>query len=906
MRNLRIHTFSILLFLILFIVLSPTHLSACDNTPTQTAGNIEYAGDGLYTIDIQNCIGDAGSRDGFSIGVSDLNIVGYSPTTIENIVNGKTATGSFAGQSVNYEYIGAGYFVDPGDNSCFWTTITVDGFPAESQITLTGVNSPGNCTEFQGDTQTTPVILVPNCGEMFYDTGGPDEGYGNSENYSLVICGGGGPVVITFSEFLLAADGDVMTIYDNDGTSGSSESYTIGTSPGTVTSTNPSNCLTVAFESNAYGVLAPGWAAEITCLAPCPSDLNVETTGIEATCLNTGDGEVATTVSGGAIPYTFAWNTGATADKIQGVDAGMYIVTVTDQNGCTAMDTTMLTVASTIDMFVSGTLVECGTTNGSASVSVAGGGQPPYSYLWSTGSAATTITGLGTGEYIITVTDADGCAGTAAVTLMNDTDLSVDVAVLDWVTCFGYNDGEAAANASGGVGSYTYAWESNETTYIATQLGAGEQVVTVTDAENCMVTDSFTIQAPEIITAETGSAPASCFEGNDGVAWVIPEGGIDNFNYSWSNGATGNAVSELPAGTYIASVTDNDGCLATYEVEVAQPLSPVTLDFDTLDPSCGGYTDGTASVNAQGGTPGYEFVWSNGSTSAAVDDLNVGTHTVTVTDAAGCATIDSIMLSEPVPITFSVSTEDVICFGDDDGAVMIENVAGGSGQTYTYSMDGDNFGSSPSFIRLEAGAYEVYVQDDRGCVSTQPVTINSLSELIIDAGEDIELEYGDSVVLQPSIDLPNYEYQWTTYSPDGTLSCTDCPNPQVNTLYDITYTLQITDANGCTATDDIRIYINQFQRVYIPNAFTPNNDMNNDVFMIHGGKGAQSADIKVFDRWGELVYREPNAEFNNPEFGWDGTHNGTVCPAGVYVYLVDVTFNTGEILPYKGQLTLIR
>ncbi len=318
---------------------------ACDTTPTQMAQNIQYAGEGLYSIDIQNCIGDAGSISGFTISVSDVNIVGFSPDTIQNVFNDNIAIGTLSNGMLEYIYIGLGYFVEAAQNSCFSSTITVDAYPEEATITFTGVNTPGGCSILYGDTQTTPVVETPACGNIFYDTGGANSPYGNNENYHVVICGGSGPVRLNFIEFQLAEDGDIMTIYDNDQTSGSSNFYTGMNGPSIVTSTNPSNCLTVAFESNSFGEEASGWAAEVICEAmPC-NDLDVYITG---NLPLSGEGEAQAIVSGGDIPYTFDWSTGENTYNTDIPGEGTYSVTVEDNSGCIAVDTIMLMTGDSI------------------------------------------------------------------------------------------------------------------------------------------------------------------------------------------------------------------------------------------------------------------------------------------------------------------------------------------------------------------------------------------------------------------------------------------------------------------------------------------------------------------------------------------------------------------------------
>lgn len=332
----------IILIATICAILSPSSSFACDTTPTEVAQNIQYAGKGLYSIDIENCIGDAGSENGFTIGVSGVNIVEFSSDTIQNVLNGNMAFGTLSNGIINYDYASVGYFVDLGQNSCFSHVVIVDDYPAESIVTFTGVNSPDNCAILDGDTQTTPVIETPSCGNTFYDTGGADGIYANDEDYSVVICGGAGPVELQFTLFELALDGDIMIIYDNDTLSGPSDFYTGSSSPGTVTSTNPTNCLTVAFESNSFGDPTLGWAAEVICDMPCPNGLTVDVVD------DLRDGEVCTIVSGGNLPYTFIWNTGDNTYNTDIVEEGVYIVSVVDNSGCVAVDSILITSVSVI------------------------------------------------------------------------------------------------------------------------------------------------------------------------------------------------------------------------------------------------------------------------------------------------------------------------------------------------------------------------------------------------------------------------------------------------------------------------------------------------------------------------------------------------------------------------------
>ncbi len=900
--------FFLTFFSLVFVcILQSSPLLGCDNTATQSAGNIQYIGDGLYTIDIENCVGDGGSEDGITISISDVNIVGFYPASI---INGSyIATGSFNSGDISYTYSGTDFFVAPNQNTCFQYTLTLDGFPANSSITLSGVNTPGGCAILDGNTQTTPVIPTPTCGGLFMDTGGTSSGYGTNEDYSVTICGGNAPVTVDFTEFELALDGDIMTVFDNTTTAGSFTEHTGGNSPGTVTSSNPSNCLTFLFESNSFGEEALGWLANVICANPCPNDLAVTANPSALACLNSTDGTIDLSVSGGALPYSFEWSDGQTIDNIEDMSVGDYTVTVTDGNSCTATTLAALVVANPIIINLAGTPVNCSMPDGTLSATINSGGSPPFTYLWSNGSTSDAQTGLNAGIYDLTVTDSDNCESTSSITLNYDTDLAIVATPIQAVSCFGATDGSASVVASGGMGSYTFNWDNGETGTNASSLNAGEHIVSVTDDEGCTITTMFTIDGPVEITAQTTITDVSCFGFNDGDASATPIGGTPPYSYLWDNGDINNFTSNLNAGIHGLTITDSNGCSSFIGIEISGPAAPLSTSLSNTEPVCNTYSDGSISTEVNGGTPGYSFEWNDGQTTAMAENLAAGIYTLTVTDTNGCVDIVSTTLTEPPPIDYNYSVSSPACYGGDDASVSISDVSGGSGiGLFSYSMDGINYGSSPTFIRLESGEYTFYIQDDEGCVAEQGFSISSPPELIIDAGEDVELEYGDSLILSPSINVSgNYSYEWTSLSPAGSMSCTDCPNPTIKPLYDIVYTLNITNDNGCEASDELRVYVSEFQRVFIPSAFTPNDDNSNDIFMIHGGKGAETiSSFNVYNRWGEVVFSVQDAPLNSPEFGWTGQFKNDKAAPGVYAYFATIVFEDGEELPYKGHVTLIR
>jgi len=226
----------------------------------------------------------------------------------------------------------------------------------------------------------------------------------------------------------------------------------------------------------------------------------------------------------------------------------------------------------------------------------------------------------------------------------------------------------------------------------------------------------------------------------------------------------------------------------------------------------------------------------------------------------------------------------VICFGDETGIITVENASGGM-SPYTYSLDGENYILSNFFAGLAAGTYSVYVQDAAGCVDVFDTLIMQPPELLVDLGVDITIELSDSTQLfAQSNSADSLAYIWSP--PDG-LSCIDCFDPVVNIIDTETYTVMITNSDGCTATDDITVNVDKTRNIFIPNV-------------------VGVLELKIYDRWGELLFENSNFNTDDPTMGWDGTFRGQTMNPAVFVYHTEIEFFDGAIISYAGDVTLVR
>ena len=297
----------------------------------------------------------------------------------------------------------------------------------------------------------------------------------------------------------------------------------------------------------------------------------------------------------------------------------------------------------------------------------------------------------------------------------------------------------------------------------------------------------------------------------------------------------------------------------------------------------------------------------------------IGTYFLSVSNAIGCTAIDSVVVipNPNIPSDLNVIVVEPSCFGENDAVINIDQVVGGT-EPYTYSIDGENFISFPQFFNLTAGSYDIMIEDAAGCTFERTVTVNQTQELLIDLGDDIVIQLGDTTrTLQANIS--NFGIVdtliWETSEPSF-----DCVNEECTELFlklnnQASYTALVIDSTGCTATDKVNVTIRKDRLIYIPSAFSPissTGPSENDIFMINGGLGVEKINyFRIFNRWGEVVFAvESDAGLdiqpNDPNFAWDGTFRGQTMNPGVFVYVAEIEFTDGEVILYQGDVTLIK
>ncbi|NQY11697.1 MAG: SprB repeat-containing protein [Flavobacteriales bacterium] len=467
-----------------------------------------------------------------------------------------------------------------------------------------------------------------------------------------------------------------------------------------------------------------------------PTQLVVIPDVTHISCNAGNDGAISLAVSEATPTYTYIWSTLETTKDIQDLDAANapYNVTVTDANGCSVIETGTPTEPAAIDYATDYSPSTCSQqdgeafiVNGNAGIS---GGTSPYTYEWTDASLNTNTNAVFAGTYTVTVTDDANCS-VSVVQVVQDAGAptaSILAQTIE-VDCFEDCDGFITVQFADGAAGYTVAWPSGASTLEAVagdvtenNLCAGDYIVTITDANDCVVEVPATITEPDVLTSLiTNSNDPQCFNGVDGDATVAALGGTPIYSYLWSSNTTDQTNTQaatLGAGSYGVTVTDSKGCITSTQVTLQQPTEVVS-DIEGIDVTCFGLSNGSVDLNPSGGTGVLSFVWSpNSETSEDLTGVIAGTYDVEISDGNGCTATNTYTVNEPdvvtaVATTVRHSTCDEDCF---DGEVT--SAGTGGDLNYRYLWDDPDAFTTVGVDGVEEGTYCVTITDGNDCAAS--------------------------------------------------------------------------------------------------------------------------------------------------------------------------------------------
>ncbi len=576
-----------------------------------------------------------------------------------------------------------------------------------------------------------------------------------------------------------------------------------------------------------------------------------------------------------------------------------FIVTATDASGCQKKDTIVVFVSAIAPHLLVHNVSCFGLHNGSASVSPTGG-IGSYIYNWSNGNSSNSINNLYPGTYYVTVTDGVPCSKVLTFVISEPPQLLVQNFTTVGVECDSVCDGSATAFPVGGTLPYHYHWISGDTVQTADSLCAGNFQVIVTDSNGCttqsvaVVTDtsSFDALIDSII-------PPLCFGDCNAFVYASATGGQLPYAYYWSNGDTNNIADGYCAGIHNVLIHEKEGCLRNIYFTVENPIQLMSMQGTLVMPSCYGFSNGQAEIIASGGTPPYLYSWDNGQDSSVATGLSAGVHYVTITDDHDCEKNDSVIISQPTPLINSISATNVPCVEVCNSSATAFPIGGTNPYHYLWS---NNTSVNPANY-LCAGIYYVTITDNQGCTTIDTVMVHDSTTFppnIYSYADDTVIYSSQSTGIHTTL-IPGNTYSW--YPATG-LSNPASANTTASPITTTTYYVTIQDAYGCEYTDSVIVYVidvfcNESQ-VFVPNAFSPNNDGNNDVLLVRSNV-VKDVYFVVYDRWGEKVF-----ETYDMGKAWDGTFRGRSCDPAVYDYYLKATCINDMEFVKKGNVTLIR
>lgn len=643
-----------------------------------------------------------------------------------------------------------------------------------------------------------------------------------------------------------------------------------------------------------------------------PIDYQIAETITNVKCHGENTGVINLTITGGTQPFSFIWNNNKNTKDINGLVAGNYTVTVSDAFNCSVEKTYVVEEPIlALNVQISGIDTLCfGSKNGTLKATTIGG-TTPYSYEWNNGATNNELKDLFGGNYIVTVTDKNGCVVTAQRDIANFGKIAAKFNETK-AKCHNSNDAsleitEISYNQiSSPLNSFLLKWSSGSTNITATQLVAGETYnVTITNQRGCSAVESYQLfkPSPPQITLLSLKNP-SCNIGNDGSLLVKGAGGTAPYTFEWSNGNIGDNIINLSEGDYIVTMSDANNCQASVFFTLNKP-TPFTLSTEIVNEKCKNTSTGSAQLNINGGKAPFNIAWTSGEKTAKIENLTAGTYSYTVSDAAGCIQSGNVKIDSATQLIASYNAIPVRCGGLSDGVFSI--FAKGGVPPYQYSVNGKSFNSQSKYVGQKAGVYEVIVKDANGCNTELVIPITQPQPIEIDLGKDTAINFGESYRIPTEIINAYGEPKYTWFPDDSNIiNCSVCKNPIVSPKISTLFTLSVKDSIGCSAFATINVIIKINTKIFVPSGFSPNADGENDKLLVHGDKDAYILSFEIFDRWGEQIFSDSGFYANDVNRGWDGYFKNQQMPSGTYAYTLRVKFKDNSTSNFKGIINLIR
>lgn len=638
-----------------------------------------------------------------------------------------------------------------------------------------------------------------------------------------------------------------------------------------------------------------------------PTKMTLKASVKNATCVTLNDGQVILSATGGASPYTYAVGNGSfiANTTFSPLNAGSYLFKIKDTNDC-IVDTTINIIDSlviTANITLQDALCK-DSSSGTIQISAANG-TSPYTYAINNGSYSSTnpITKLQVGGYAVSIKDSFGCKLNTNVTINEPNKIDVTLSPTN-PKCYNEANGVINITATGGTTPYQYALNnnsySNNNSY--TGLASGSYTVKIKDTNNCTTDTTIQLTPPSALQFSFNLQNVTCFGEQTGAVTVNASGGTPAYSYAFDgNGYQSQSILRgMDAGRHNIILRDSKGCYKDSTIVLTEPPALSISNADLLDATCEGMANGAVTIKAKGGTSPYTYAINNGQfdNNNIKQGLKEGTHIISIKDNNNCRLDSTIALKGyPHILLNDVVSNPVSCYGYDDGSLDI--IVNGGTPSFKYQLDAGQYTDNKLFSNLPAGAYTITVEDSLGCKKDTTLLIASPEKLNIETKvtpNDCDgVDNSGMIAAKVTGGTAPYRYSWSYDS----LQTAD----RISGIANGKYIVIVTDFNECTESMQSEIKYDNCCTIFIPDAFTPNNDGRNDYARILN-KGEFTLEVfSIYNRFGERVFTTDDINA-----GWDGIHNGKKQDLGTYFYFAKGLCGNERKSPvlYKGTITLIK
>ncbi|MEP7321941.1 MAG: hypothetical protein ABI761_08475, partial [Saprospiraceae bacterium] len=509
------------------------------------------------------------------------------------------------------------------------------------------------------------------------------------------------------------------------------------------------------------------------------------------------------------------------------------------------------------------------------------GGIGPYTYRWSNGSQDSTIVVSTQGKYFLEVNSAIGCKSFDTVDVIIGLPLGL-VTFINKVLCYGDSTGSIKAVITGGISPYSYQWSDGSIGDSILRKPAGNYMFTVTDDAGCKLSQMIPIDQNTELKGQTNITSASCDVSKDGKIELTPTGGIGPYSYVWSDNSTSKDLINSNPGSYTVIITDILQCNSKYLIAVI-PKKPVIIT-NRVDTICAG------------------AMLTIGNSVHAVS----GTYTDTIKNRLGCDSLIQSRLVVRAPLQFTLSSKSPSCADQRNGEISLSNI--NSRGPYLFQINTINY-SGLSTTMLPSGNYVVKLTDGYQCFLEKGTSLSNPPRITLEVGKDTTLQFGDSLALKVFTNVLNQDIRKITWTGNPGYTCDQCNQQAIlKPKYDIDYKVELETVQGCKVQDLFTVKVNSDFRVFAPNSLRLNEGSlsANSGFTIYGPSYIEVIDyIRIFNRFGSLMFESKNIPPNDLQYGWDGTYKGQKADPGVYVYIASVLFSDGNRRILKGDITVM-